>query len=265
MLLGRSPHLCGLFDAMTARSAAARPSAAAALVHPCFEQLAAASAAEGGGGGRAKEERTCCLCLCDAPHVHAVGGGLECAAGRHFACDECLSHHVHHASVDDLRERARREGRVRCPMAPLPSSPPLCTSPRRFTRGSLTGAARVRRGLVLRRRGAGATPLGRRVRRVPLEPQAARRAAAGDRGGGAAAAGARSPQSLPCVPSPPSPTLLVARPYPKVVQHELSNLASLDASQLRVRNARLEIAELLSLKCPGCRPSTGFSVPPPRS
>lgn len=121
MLLGRSPHLCGLFDAMTARSAAARPSAAAALVHPCFEQLAAASAAEGGGGGRAKEERTCCLCLCDAPHVHAVGGGLECAAGRHFACDECLSHHVHHASVDDLRERARREGRVRCPMAPLPS------------------------------------------------------------------------------------------------------------------------------------------------
>lgn len=66
-------------------------------------------------------------------------------------------------------------------------------------------------------------------------------------------------------PAPPFPTLLVARPYPKVVQHELSNLASLDASQLRVRNARLEIAELLSLKCPGCRPSTGFSVPPPRS
>ena len=49
------------------------------------------------------------------------------------------------------------------------------------------------------------------------------------------------------------------------LQHELANLASLDASQLRVRNARLEIAELLSLKCPGCRPSTGFSVPPPRS
>ena len=143
----------------------------------------------------------------------------------------------------------------RCHLSPSP-----CTSPRRFTRESLTGSARVRRGFVLCRRGAGATPLGRRVRRVPLEPQAARRAAAGDRGGGAAAAGARSPQSSPCVPSRPSPTLLVAPPHPKVVQHELSNLASLDASQLRVRNARLEIAELLSLKCPGCRPSRGFSA-----
>jgi len=204
MLLNRSPHLCGLFDAMTARSAAARPSAAAALVHPCFEQLAAASAAEGGGGGRAKEERTCCLCLCDAPHVHAVGGGLECAAGRHFACDECLSQHVHHASVDDLRERARREGRVRCPMAPHGCDADSYFSDAELARHLSDDAFNEylssRRQLVEQRL---ATEAEERLRQV--------------------------------------------------VQHELSNLASLDASQLRVRNARLEIAELLSLKCPGCR------------
>ena len=37
-----------------------------------------------------------------------------------------------------------------------------------------------------------------------------------------------------------------------VVQHELANLGRLDASQLRVRTARIEIAECVQLKCPAC-------------
>ena len=44
----------------------------------------------------------------------------------------------------------------------------------------------------------------------------------------------------------------------QVVRLELSRLARLDATQLRVRKARLRVDELLSLTCPRCH--AGFAM-----
>ena len=121
-----------LFDAMTRPDPADRLVASEALAHPLFEEVVTkqstmlsdcrpGSIPPGLCDGERVvrgQTRTCCLCLCDPPHEHKLEAGLECSLSMHFTCNSCLTQHVHFASVDDLRERSRREGRIRCPLAP---------------------------------------------------------------------------------------------------------------------------------------------------
>ena len=85
-----------------------------AVEHPYFESETSVQNVQ---------QSQCCLCLCDSPHMHPMSQGLVCGGGKHFTCNACLTAHVHHASIDAIRERNKREGRVRCPLAPLECDP----------------------------------------------------------------------------------------------------------------------------------------------
>ena len=144
----RSPSLDHLIGQLSAPTAAARPTAAQATSHAYFAVLYQ---------GTQEEERPCCVCN----ESFSVSGGLLCSDGRaHFTCSECLTKHVHFASVDELRARGGAAGPIRAAglamslggLPPLPTRPCLLASTlRRWTlrrarglRAVPGGAARVR-------------------------------------------------------------------------------------------------------------------------
>ena len=96
----RPPDLKQLIEGMCADDARSRMLASTAVNDRYFQPLFAS-----------EELRTCSICMDESRY------GITCSEA-HFTCATCVTDHVHHACVDELQARRRREGRVVCPKAP---------------------------------------------------------------------------------------------------------------------------------------------------